>query len=265
MDIAYPIDPGEAGEGFHGLYEWLRGYIQRLGCPDADCRFHFRLKWTHTLRVVGEITALGRHLQLTAADQRIARAIALLHDVGRFEQYLRHRTYNDEASVDHGALGARIVREARILCEFDAQVSEMICTAIHCHNKRTLPRQLTEETLFFARLIRDADKLDIYRVILKHGANADRLGDPAPKPLEAEVSDRIYEVLMQGRTIDFTDVQNETDMVMARIGWVFDLNFPPTLVKLAKRNYIGRLAAALPATPRVDQIIAKVQQYLGAP
>ena len=44
---------------------------------------------------------------------RIAEAVALLHDVGRFEQYKRYGTFNDRKSVNHAALGVEIMKKNR--------------------------------------------------------------------------------------------------------------------------------------------------------
>lgn len=46
--------------------------------------------------------------------------------------------------------------------------------------------------------------------------------------------------------------------------WVFDINFQPTLRAIADRGYLDTIAAALPATPRVEQVLCKARRHLAA-
>ncbi len=251
-------------EIYNTLRAWFLNYISRMECPDEACRFHFDFKRTHSLRVVGEINALGRALRLPARDLLLASTIAVLHDVGRFEQYKNFRTYDDTASVDHGALSAHILGETDVLNGFTSQEQEIIRGAIYWHNKPVLPKDQREEVLFFAQLIRDADKLDIYRVVSKYGPFAEHPDGSPPKPLQEDVSEHIFTSLLEGRSVDYSQVRSETDAALARIFWVYDLNFKPALRLVAKRNYLEALAVPLPDTPRVTRLLTQARQYLSA-
>jgi hypothetical protein len=247
---------------YSALRKWLLDHIEQLHCTDEACQYHFDFKRDHSLRVVGEINLLGRALQLSARDLLVAATIAVLHDVGRFEQYKTFRTYNDEASVDHGDLSVRILRSAQVLDAFTSQEQEWIYNAIYWHNKMDLPQGPPDKGSIFARLIRDADKLDIYRVVSMYGPLGKAKAGMPPEPLKADVSSHLYTHLIEGRSVDYNQVKSATDAALARICWVFDLNFQPALRLVAKRNYLEALAMPLPATPKVTEIVDRARQYL---
>jgi hypothetical protein len=88
-----------------------------------------------------------------------------LHDTGRFEQYARYKTFVDSQSVDHAVLGVGILEKNEILCSLDEPTQDFILRTIRYHNRAILPREETETCLFFTKLLRDADKLDILKVV----------------------------------------------------------------------------------------------------
>ena len=253
-----------AEEIYRRLHDWLLAHIQSFAIPDETTRRHFDLKRTHSLKVAEEIDRLGRALGLPSRPLLIARVIGLLHDAGRFEQYDRYRTYNDAASMDHGALGVAIVSSNGLLAAFDGSEAQTIAQAILHHNKLTLPEDLSAEALFFLKLIRDADKLDIFRVIMENMAAADQALFKVLMPGNEDASEALVEILMRGGSVNYQLARNATDRLLMHVGWVFDINFRPTLRAIADRGYLETIAAALPPTPRVTQIITKACNHLAA-
>ncbi len=246
------------------LHDWLLKHIQSFGPADDTTRRHFDQKYSHSLRVADEIVFIGRALGLEPRPLLIARAIGLLHDAGRFEQFRRYRTFNDAASTDHGDLGAAVVSANGLLAAFAAAEVRLIVQAIHHHNKLALPPALSAEALFFLKLVRDADKLDIYRVIMENIAAADQALFKVLVPRSDDATDQIHAALMRGETVNYRLVKNPTDRLLMHAGWVFDINFQPTLRAIADRGYLDNIAAALPHTPRVDQILSKARRHLAA-
>jgi hypothetical protein len=256
------LNPDE--ETYRRLHDWLLDHIQRNDPRDDLSRPHIELKRIHSLKVADEIHRLGLALGLAGRPLLIARAIGLLHDVGRFEQFRRFRTYNDAASTDHGALGAAIVAEAGVLASFGADEAHIITQAIFHHNKLALPANLSDEGLFHLKLIRDADKLDIYRIIMENMAAADRALFKVLLPDANDVSEAVHDILLRGGNVDYNLAQSPTDRLLMHVGWVFDINFRPTLRAIADRGHLETIAAALPPTPRVHRIVTKARNHLAA-
>ena len=88
----------------------------------------------------------------------------MLHDIGRFEQVRLYHTFNDGKSVNHAEIGVKILFEDGLIREFieDKQYDEIIKIAILNHNRQAIETGLTERQLLHSKIIRDADKIDIY-------------------------------------------------------------------------------------------------------
>ncbi|NNM14477.1 MAG: HD domain-containing protein, partial [Gammaproteobacteria bacterium] len=96
-----------------------------------------------------------------------AKTIGLLHDVARFEQYMRYRTFNDRLSFDHGAFGVDLLKCMEWFMNLEPPTQEIIERAIFNHNKAKISQRLEGNQLLQTRLIRDADKLDILHMTCK--------------------------------------------------------------------------------------------------
>jgi putative nucleotidyltransferase with HDIG domain len=126
------------------------------------------MKIKHSIYVAREMESLACCLGLNEMQTRLAKLIGLLHDVGRFQQFGLYGTFVDTEAVDHGEMGSHIMREEGVLDGIGADTQILIERAIRHHNRARLPEDDDAECPFFSRLLRDADKLDIYRVIIAH-------------------------------------------------------------------------------------------------
>lgn len=240
------------------LEQWLLNHIADLGCTNGSCRQAFELKRVHSLKVADEMTVIGSRLGLDAPALLVARTIGLLHDVGRFQQFKTYGTFNDFASVDHGDLGERIITTNGLLADFGPLQRTIIAKSIRYHNKKSLPAGESESVMFFTRLIRDADKLDIYRLVAERVAGQDGL------MLPGNISEALIADLMAGGKVDYKRVRNAAEMRVMHISWIFDINFEPTFRLIRERNYLDILAATLPAAEGIDAFIRKARSRLFA-
>lgn len=126
-------------------------------------------KILHTFRVAKNSERIAEGLGLDKDDIDLAWFIGILHDTGRFEQERRYGTYVDSVSVDHAELGADILFKDGLISIYRTENLpdgwRPLCeTAVRLHNKLALPPDLDPRTRLFCKLIRDADKIDIFRV-----------------------------------------------------------------------------------------------------
>ena len=105
---------------------------------------------------------------LQAEDMELAKLIALLHDIGRFEQLKRFNSFEAD-TMDHATYGVKVLFEEGMIRQFIEEDTwdDVIRTAIAKHSDYELTGITDERTLLHARLIRDADKLDNCRVKLE--------------------------------------------------------------------------------------------------
>jgi hypothetical protein len=190
----------------------------------------------------------------------------LLHDIGRFEQYRRYRTFVDSKSENHAALGVKIIEENRLLKEFGPDSAAIIRRAVACHNRLGVPEDGGEKFLLILRMLRDADKIDIWRVVTGYYHRPDNSRNPAVEldlPDTDDISDAVYRELAAGRSARMADLEVLNDFKLLQIGWVFDLNFPRSFELVLERRYLEAIRDALPREDRrVEDIYSKARAYL---
>lgn len=234
--------------------------------PDPDLKAAIDLKIEHTLRVCDESRYISAALGLAADARYLAEIAALFHDVGRFPQYAHYHTFSDGKSEDHAALGVRVLRERRFLAALGS-AEDLLLRVIGYHNRLALPgpEDETAACLFFSHLLRDADKLDIYRVVTDYYRRpaSQRNGWVAWElPDTPGLSEAVCDDLMAGRVVHNDHLRNLNDFKLLQVGWVYDINFAPSLRCIRERGYLGMLRDALPDSPRIEEIFEKVGAYV---
>lgn len=247
------------------LKNWFTNYVQTFRTGDSNQQQNITLKEEHTLRVCQEIVDIGNQLKLSKNELYLSVIIALLHDIGRFEQYNRYQTFLDSQSVNHAELGINILEKSNILANFDKQVKSIIFRTIRYHNRAKLPQKETKNCLFFAKLLRDADKLDILKVVTDYYHQKNRKRNGAIElglPDTPDISDEVYYDLISEKIVDIKHVKNLNDFKLLQVGWVFDVNFSPTLQRIKTRRYVEMIRDVLPECQKTEDIFTVVHSYL---
>lgn len=250
-----------------GLKTWFEAYVRGFDVDDPGMRENISLKAEHTRRVCENIVEIATSLGLAPPDLATAEAAALLHDIGRFEQYRRYRTFADGRSEDHGALGASIIRENGVLADASPADADVVNRAVACHNRIAVPEDADGRFLLILKLLRDADKLDIWRVVTAYYRRTTGERNPAVEldlPDGEGVSDSVYQGLMAGRPIRMADLRVLNDFKLLQMGWVYDLNFSKSFQMVAERGYLEAIRHALPGERRVDAVYERVLAHLEA-
>jgi len=247
---------------------WFEEYTSRFLGDDEYVNIHIQLKQEHTKRTCEEILFLAEQLALDESQKYLAEVIALFHDVGRFPQFAQYRTYKDGRSVDHCRLGVEVLAREGILGSLRREEKEWVETAVECHGRKSLPSDLRGQALLLAKLIRDADKLDIYRIVV--GSYRSYRQDPAKFSFEIELPDEpgcspaVLDAVTNGRLVDYEDLRTMNDMKFCQLGWVYDMNFAAGLERLQQRGYIEELLGSLPHTPEIAQVSERIRSYMAA-
>jgi len=247
------------------LKNWFLQYVKNLKDRNPDCRQTLELKEEHTFRVCTEIAGIGRELGLDGTDLLLAEISALLHDLGRFEQFAKYRTFGDHRSVDHGELGVKILQEHDVLQNLDAPTRDLVFKTILYHNRSTVPEEETSPCLFYSRLLRDADKLDIWRVMTDYIAHRRTVRNNVIEyglPDTPGISDAIYQNLVHRKIAEIKKLKNLNDYKLLLVGLVYDVNFPPTFRRIMERRYLDIIRETLPMEERVREIYSVVESFL---
>lgn len=253
-------------EQLERLKTWFTKYVSGFYTAGDDfLNSNIKLKECHTHRVCKETRELTAAMKMDAADCRIAEAIALLHDVGRFPQFKKYRTYKDTVSENHCLLALTVMDEHDVLNELDPDERAVIEQAIRWHGERELP-ELDELTLYFAKIIRDADKIDIFELLVENyrllAYEPDRFTWELEFPDEPECSAEILEALESGQLIYYSQIKTVNDAKLLQIGWVYDVYFDYCLKQIYDRGYLQAIIDLLPKNKEVTQAVNCVLSYV---
>jgi hypothetical protein len=247
------------------MKKWFADYLRTFKSDDADLRQNISLKQEHSQRVCTEILDIGGKIGLHDQELALAELIALFHDIGRFEQYARYRTFADRASVNHAAFGVKILKEKRVLDKLDESTRDLVLKTILYHNRATLPRQESKTCLLFTKLLRDADKLDIWRVVTEYYARSDSQRNAALElglPDTPEISAKVYRDLLAGKIVSIHHLKNLNDFKLLQISWIYDINFVPTFQRIRERAYLAIIRQALPQSDKIETIFSVILDYV---
>lgn len=176
---------------------------------------------------------------LSQEEIEIAGLIGLLHDIARFEQFTQFETFNDLNSFDHGNYALEILdKDIRKYIQND-KYDEIIKIAIKNHNKFEIEEGLKEKELVFAKLIRDADKIDIIHEAvemfwkgIENQINNTKISERVENQFKS------YKQIKRGK--DDEKIPN-IDEVIGVIAFIFDVNYRESFEIIKKEDYINKI------------------------
>lgn len=235
------------------LYDWFHCYSQSFYSVDPEIMRGIRLKEDHSLRVAVNALAIANYLGQTDRDLTLAETAGLLHDTARHTQWTQFRSFNDAITqYDHGTEGASIIADAGILdSQFTLAEQDAILFSIIHHNKLGVPAN-SPEKVRLANIIRDADKLDIFRTL------------PAVTTIDQDYSAALLPLLLDQRPLPYAQAKKPADRRLLRLGWLYDINFDWTLRQIVAEGYADGLLSGLPDGEPFTAIKSGFRQYLAA-
>ena len=212
-------------------------------------RMPLELKLKHTRMVLANAQDIIAGEGLAGHAARGAWLGALYHDLGRFSQYARFHTFRDRDSCNHGLLGVKLLKRGSYLAGEEARARRLTLLAVGLHNRFALPAGLGEEESRVARVVRDADKLDILRIMDAHLSGPGQYNPTVVLSLpdtDEFHSPRVIEAALAGRTAAYADLRTVNDFRLLLGSWFFDLSFDTARRRLARDGHARNLLAGLP-------------------
>lgn len=212
-------------------------YVKHYNKKDPDIEY----KYNHSYRVMEKTKLLTKNL--TEEDQMLAEVIGLYHDIGRFEQDKLYNTFDDSKVFDHADYGVKILFEDNLIKQIPVSEKyyKIINKAIKNHNKYEIEKGLTGKELLHAKLIRDADKLDILY------SASEKLMTKKAIDLEGKtfsVRDSINKEFYNKKQIKTSAIlgsKTNSEKIISFIALVFDLNFKESAKFLLDNNILENL------------------------
>lgn len=248
------------------IYKWFDSYTSAYR-KGADAQTH-EIKYQHSIYVAQNCSQIARQEKFSENDTDLAEIIGILHDCGRFEQFKQYRTYNDKISKDHAAMSVKIIEQHSILNEFSSFEQDIILKSILLHNKREINREnLSALELPFIKLIRDADKADIFRVMKEQLMNPkiNKKTLLLNQSEEIAYSTPIIDSIRKKELANLQDIKTMVDFRLIQLSWVFDVNYKSTLDLFKKQGYLLWLIDSLPGKELItDELVIIKNQLLSA-
>ncbi len=206
------------------------------------------LKIVHTYHVAENAKKIASDLNLSKEEQELAELIGLLHDIGRFEQVRIFGSFSDETTVDHADKGVEVLFGEGQIANFveDRQYDKIIQKAVRNHNKFEIEKGLTEQEILHCKIIRDADKLDIFRAFLE-----EKLEDVVHMETE-DVSKEILspqfaEDFKKEKLLLFSNCKTNMDFLVAIMAFIYELNFKESLKIIQENDFLQKLVRKINA------------------
>ena len=222
-----------------------------------------RLKIIHTYGVVHDMSEICHRMHLTEEDTELARIIALLHDIGRFEQLKRYDSF-EPGTMDHAAYGVKVLFDEGMIRRFlpDDKWDSIIYTAIAHHSDYELPEISDPQTLLHAKLIRDEDKLDNCRVKLVDSTST--FINVSEEELGTQnITQKVYETVFKNKCILSADRVTQMDYWVSYIVYFFDINFKESFDIIAENNYLNRIIDRIPySNPVTKEQMENIRVYM---
>lgn len=240
------------------LRKWFNEYVDLFINVDGVLPKNIALKKHHTKNVCKNIKNIAASLNLNESEINISEIIALFHDIGRFEQYRIYKTFSDAKSVNHAQLGVDILIKNNVFSKLERDLQELLLKTVEYHNQAIIPRHETDECIFFSKLIRDADKLDIFRVVTEYYLEREKgvinKSIELDLPDNQEISEKVVRQILSKSIVSIENIRTLNDFKLLQMGWIFDINFPHTFFEIKVKNYIETISRTLPQTNHTREI-----------
>ncbi len=196
-------------------------------------------KYHHTYKVVRLMEKLALKLHLSEEEITLAKIIGLLHDIGRFKQIKDSQEINDiKTNIDHAKFGCDYLfleKHIRDFISFE-KYDDIIYKAILNHNKLFIDKDLKDKSLLFAKMIRDVDKIDIFRVL---AINYDY------ELVKEEVTDKVLERFKSKSVIERKILKTKSDDTLCCLAFIYDINFLESFELLEDSDNLGLFISSL--------------------
>lgn len=247
-----------------------------------------KLKIDHTYRVAGLCQRIAESLGLSEPDVDIAWLLGMLHDIGRFEQIRRFGTFNDVQSVDHAEFGADLLFKEGLIRKFaegyyeecelaepenqeDEQIIKnnehhnkdtgLLEMAIRQHNKYRVKEDLTERQRMFCDILRDADKVDIFKV--NEDIPMEIIYDVTTEELKnGIITKEVLESFYKKETVLKSVRRSAVDHIVGHISLLFELVYKESYRQAKEQGYVYKLLDFKSDVPEVNAEFDDMRKYV---
>lgn len=208
----------------------------------------------HSLRVAQNSLVIAKVVLPNEEDKYVAELIALVHDLGKAAMLALGTESATTIQRDHATESAKLIQQMAFFPKLSDEVKLIVLKSIDNHSKLKLPKLDNEQQTTFARLLRDADKLDVYDSSYRFFK--ERYGNQPIATFDLinhpDVSEKIMKSILSGKAAVVEDMKTMNDYKLVLLAMAFDLNYKITFKIMSEKQYIQKIYETL---PKRDQII----------
>ncbi len=206
---------------------------------------------------------LATALAWSEHDTQLAWVMGLLHDIGRFEQARRYHTFLDYKSMDHARFGVIYLFESGPIRDFvpastDDEVLEL---SILFHSAYEIPASVTGRSRLFCELLRDADKIDLFRVYAGYLEHPETVWQVSLDDLGTQdLSPAVFQEALEGKLVHTRKKHTALDFFVGCLCQIFDMTFEPSLAEVREQGYYQKLLAFKATNPESEKHLALIRE-----
>ena len=254
-----------------------------------------KLKIDHTYRVADLCEQIAQSLELSAAEVDLAWLSGMLHDVGRFEQLRRYNTFSDAQSIDHARFAVELLYDEGLIADYvpeisttelvsdartwrsmggvnefptaqseDMPLSDILQTlriAIGEHSAYRIQKGLDERTRMVCQILRDADKVDIFRVICDTPME-EVYGFQTKDILRSAITPEVMQAFYEHHAVLRKLKKCPADYIVAHGSLTFELVYPESLRIAKEQGYLKQMMSFQSENPDTAEIFEDLRKDL---
>lgn len=191
--------------------DYTKSYVD----DSSECKY----KVDHSFRVRDIALEIGKSIGMSDCDMRLLNICGIFHDIGRFEQWKRYKTFVDAKFVSHCEIGYDVLKDSDILDNIDLNEEEkqIVLLVVLKHGLVVLDDDIPDYYKLFIKVIMDADKIDILNNAVSGDISLD-IGDD-------EVSPLVYENMFDHKILDMKKKSTKADRLCVWLAFVYGMHF----------------------------------------
>lgn len=211
-------------------------YIKKYDCDNEKILMEIQ----HMYKTSQNAKWLAESLELSKEDIKLAQVIGLLHNIGKLEQIKQFETLMDKNSMNHAEYAVKVLFKDNFIRSFieENKYDEIIKLAIQNHNKPKIENINNDKELIQCKIIRDADKLNIFNMILNNDL---KITYPIESYTKEKISDKVKKEFIKEKIVTYKNINSCADLLAMQIALVFDINYLYSLKKINDENYLERI------------------------